>query len=437
MVDAENSTVISRSLTLCFQKVNLLHKMKYLVICVLCLIALCEGDNFFCQLVDKSTKTLEFYCKHFTGTLPENCSTDITLNNPLEVRHLKMCGCEISAINYAVEICSNLRSIDISHSGYKSLDVFNFGHPNIEKINVSHNAISTIHYRFLEKFPNVTEVDFSHNAVQSVDSTDYNGPSNLKRVNLSHNSKFQPKFGDFDNLKIMEMLDLSSNNMNELGIPHYSRLYNLEAIHVENNPITSFTNHTVSCNGLFFMGSSTKRKYVYFSWQHVQILNTNCKKAKYHVVLNSEHEGLIMQPQSNDEIHCRDQSFKNITKFIAGNNKIDNLMDLLRCFESSTIEIMDLSGNKLGPLNESTFSRFVKLKELYLKNTKLVEFDFDILRYQTKLTVLDLSHNYMQRVINVSVLSTFENLMIFTVAGSPGYIILEISPNLPAKTKVV
>lgn len=410
--------------------------MKYLVICVLCSIALCKGEKF-CQLADKRTKTLEFYCKNFTGILPENCSTDITLSSPLEVFHLKMGGCEISAINYAVEICPNLRSLDISYSGYKSLDVFNFGHPNIVKINFSHNDISMIDYTFLEKYPNVTEVDFSHNAVQSINSTDYNGPSNLKIVNLSHNSNFQPKFGDFDNLKKVEKLDLSNSSMHDLGIPQYSRLFNLMAIHLENNPITLFLNNTISCNGIFFMGASIKRKYLYFSWQHVQILNTNCEKAKYHVVLNSEHEGLIMEPQSKDEIHCREQSFKNITKFIAGNNKIDNVMELLHCFDSSTIEIMDLSGNKVGQLNESIFHRFVKLKELYLKKTNLVEFDFGILSHQTELKVLDLSDNFIQRVTNASFLSTFENLLIFSAAGSPGYIITDLYPYLPSKTKIV
>lgn len=384
----------------------------YLILFTLCSVALSKADDFLCQTSNENT--LEYYCAKFTGIVPENCSKESALMRPSDVTHLKMGGCDANTIIYAVGICPNLLTLDISHSNYSSLDFINFGHSNIKKINVSHNELSEISLRYVIQFPKVTELVYSHN-----------------KINLSNIGIIEEEFKSFGHLTNVQHLDLSNNEIKWFETHLFSNLSNLKTLNLRNNPINLFLENQLFCDYLF----GTKDISVEISWQNVEVLSTDCNKAKFHAVVNQKHDMIRLKPEFIHEIHCREGSFKYMIYFDARDNQFDNVQELMRCFTAS-IEAIDLTGNAIECLNESTFKKFVNLKWLFLKNTNLSEFDFSVLKNQKQLRLLDLSNNNLRYLENVSLLRTFEYLETLSVEENTIENVSEMIQNLPPSMKM-
>lgn len=386
--------------------------MNFVFLFILCSVALSEADDFLCQ--SSYGNTLEYYCETFTGTVPENCSKENALRTPSNVKHLKIGGCDARTIAYALAVCPNLLSLDISHSNYSSLDFINFGHSTIRKINVSHNKLSEISLEFVSRFPQATVLDYSHN-----------------KINLSDKKLTEKEFKTFGHLTNVQHLDLSNNEIRWFESYVFTNLSNLKKLNLKNNPIDLVIENQFFCDYLF----GTKSISIYISWENVRVLNTDCQKAQFHAIVNDKQERIRLKPEFLHEIHCKEESFRNIYHFDARDNKFDNVLELMRCLTAS-IEAIDLSGNAVGCLHEGIFEKFINLKWLYLENTNLSDFDFSVLRNQKQLRLLHLSENSLRRLENVSILRTFEHLETLSVEGNSIENMSEMIQNLPLSMKM-
>lgn len=379
--------------------------MKNLVFYFLYAISLCAAaSNFKCQVFNNRTKSLEKYCDNFNGTVPANCS-GLTWVEPIQ---LKIGGCDRGNVSQIVtKFNNNLTDIDISHSGHKSLDWLDLKLNQLKKLNASHNQIVDIK-KLLDKAPKVTEIDLSYNKLRRIHSNSLGKLNELVIIDLSNNNLSVVQ--SWDHSPKLESIDLSNNHLKE--IPVFSSNKQLKTLNLEGNPIENF-----DCIAIARKTSLS----IYLTWKNVTSFsgNSDCEGKQFKVfVENIQHEGVLAAPiREKRSLNCRANSFKNLHNFTAGRGSFSRreVLNIVRCFGSSLWEI-DLAGNFIGKLNTATFNRFAELTHLSLSDTSLKDFDFSLIQNQKSLWMLDISHNHLKDVSNISLLEMFPHLNDLNIA---------------------
>lgn len=125
---------------------NSICKMKIFLILLLVPLNLCDANNIHCVHVNEALASVEFYCKHFNGTLPENCKPLNTIEDydKSKVIQLKIGGCGQNEFNDLLYDHRFIHSLDVSNSNLPRFPIFYIDQVNLRKMNVSHNNISYI-----------------------------------------------------------------------------------------------------------------------------------------------------------------------------------------------------------------------------------------------------------------------------------------------------
>lgn len=385
--------------------------MKYLFTFILLIISLTEVQSFLCQSFNKKTKLFEQYCENIHGIVIRNCSKLAIPIEPCKVQHLKIGACDGNIVWNAIKRYYQIRSLDMSNSGYKTLnwlDAPTFQLNQLQKFNASHNEIEYV-WKCLRNTVNMIEIDLSYNKLKILTSVAFGRLTKLLRIYLSHNAlKFisHDTFKDFTNL---ELIDLSDNYFRDL--PTFPFNMNLKAIHLERNPIIYF-----NCPSMALVN----RALIYLSWQSILSFYgyESCENHEIHLIPNSNNEMMTASYIHNNELHFNKQSFRKLYSFIAGRNSFVNVTKLLP-FLNDLITNLDLSGNYVGCINQSTFEHFDRLIVLSLSDTKLIDFDLLFIRNQNyRLKTLDISNNHLTYIKNVPYFGRFFALNHLNVAGN-------------------
>lgn len=404
--------------------------MKYLLIPMLFIVSLCGAEKLLCT-TDNGNSTYGYYCNNDRQILKDhkvgNCSQiSEKLTIPMNIMHVKFNKCEIKFVLKTVELVKNLNSIDLSYSEYVTLNTTTTTTTklnHLKKFNASHNEFMKIPRNIFETIKNVWEIDFSYNKLRTIESDDFDGATKLTHINLSHNNITQIHEDAFVNLTYLEYIDFSDNNIQTLEMLNNNR--KLKTLIAINNPLS------YDCHNFSRLDTLSLR----ISWQNVESFNTNCKSMQFKAIVNGTREGIVHKSKGNFEIHCAKESMSQIAYFMAGRNKVENVNDFITCF-GSTIQKMVLSNNFVGIVDNQMFERFTNLELLYLRETKLVEFDFDVLKNQQKLNKFDISDNGLKDLRNISTLANFD-LMEFKASGNQFTNTQDIIKQLKSSIKVL
>lgn len=380
--------------------------MNYLLFVVLLVVKLCEANSFVCQFFDQKANSLEKYCENFQSTLPDNCTRETDAIESFQVQQLKIGGCDSATVLDSIERFEGLRSLDISHSGYKTLDWLDFNVIRLEKLNASHNELTNVNI-FQQNASDLVDIDLSYNHLKHIPLDTFNGVGQLIRLHLSYNSIHSINGDAFAVAKKLEFLNLNGNRF--WTIPIIVNNKKLNELHLEDNPILTF-----GCSDVSMMSGIS----LYFSWKWALSFHGdgNCQQKPMHIVRDYQNEGVFVTTNGIHEIHCNEQSFENLTIIVAGRNSIANGGDLLQCLNPTVMHV-DLSSNHIGKLDAAIFQRFDRLVVLSLSNTMLMDFDFGMLK-STGLMKLDLSQNDLKFLRNVRLLERYDSLEELSIAGN-------------------
>lgn len=392
--------------------------MKNLLIFLVFLVKFCASNDLWCGRSDENLTSVEFYCENFTGTVPENCTTSflnwITTCDKSNVTALKIGGCDPDKVTEMLADYSNVRSLDISHSGYLSLDLFGLKHENLMMINGSHNQLTKIPRRFFADTPNVVEVDFSYNELEEQIELPYG----VLTVHLAHNKIYRTEFCEY--LEELEYLDLSSNAIKYLRSNTIMTM-SLKTLRLDDNPL-----QYVQCSILFWVEQGAS---VYISWKNVKYFTFECMDAPVKIAVGGENEGIFHISNDDIEMQCGESSFNNIQTFEMNGKNVENAIAVMNCLTSSLVNL-DLSGTSLGNLNSNILHRFYNLEELKLNNAQLSEFDFSWIDNYKHLRWINIAENNLKIMKNVSILASFVNLYSLHVEGNQLENTLELIENL-------
>lgn len=379
---------------------------------VLLSISLCEANQFLCQLFDGKTNSFEKYCENYDGIVSEYCiNVELNFVDSFRVQRLRIGGCNKDVVLNSVAKFQNLSHLDISHSNYETLNWLNLNLKHLKHLkqfNASHNELSYV-WTLLTN-TTVTEVDLSYNKLFNIGVETFGKAEKLTKIHLSHNFLVHIAFDTFMQSHNLRYIDLRNNYF--LEIPSIQHGKKLKVIHLENNPIERYN---------YCYLSVMRPASLYFTWEHVKHVwrsescqGENIKPAR--IIMNSKYEGTKLTPDGTYEIHCNEHSFHNLNNFTAGRNAFTNVADLLQQFGPLVMHL-DLSENFIGKLDSNTFERFYRLITLSLSHTMLTDIDFSML-HPKYLMHLDISHNQLHYMNNVSLLENFHSLTIFNVSGN-------------------
>lgn len=376
----------------------------------ICLVSFCAANDLFCQLFDENEKSLSVYCENYRGGVPAECTEDIYSIEPSQVIAFKAAGCDEDTVLEFLKRLHSVRHLDVSQSEFHSLSWLDKALGSVVKFNASYNRLAEIDFSFA-KMPYIGELDLSHNSISTLNATTFHAATHLTQIDLSYNllDDLSLSCKLFWNSYRLKEIDLVNNFLTE--VPTFPANVQLKALNLDDNPIATF-----GCVHFYSMPFVS----VYLSWKYLISFfgYMDCHDTRLRVIRGDPRAGEAILPawSEKNELHCRPNGFANLRYFMAGTNAFENVAEILPCL-GSTLAHLDLSGNSIGALSADAFERFIDLNRLYLRNTQLAAFDFDLLQRQQYLIVLDLSENSLKSIENISQLSRIQ-LDEFSIAGN-------------------
>lgn len=373
------------------------------------MLMVCKSDTSMCQRYDAWTKVLERFCENTHQNTPSNCvAWQFQSIESYQVSQLKITGCDYYAVSEAIIKYKYVTSVTVHYSRNFDLGV---SLDRLHSLNASHNALPAIPVDFFNHVPEIRVIDFSYNRIDRLEWSSFKHAQHLQRIYLAHNllRTIQPEI--ITNLINLQLIDLNANQL--YNIPEFSANKHLNAMHLEENPISTY-----DC----FHISMMKSVSVQLSWENLVTFDGawHCNGKRLRIIRNTAASEGIFSTESNGnfELHCNDRGFKHMRQFTAGRDAFQNVAEMVSCF-GDALETITVETNSVENLDANAFRRLNNLKELRLSDTKLKSFDFALIAQPNRLNALDLSLNPdLQRLINIRLLSSFTGLREFKVAGN-------------------
>lgn len=401
--------------------------MKLLLLFLGIAVVFCDASNIICQYYTKNESLLLQLCDNYKYQLPKDCPHKLTDLPALDVRRLKIQGCDSREIRDASEQYGSIEQLDISHAGLNSLDDAVLIFAELTDLNASSNALTEIPKKMLNKCPKLKTLDLSYNYITRVNHGDFEQSQQYNTINLSHNMLESIHIDAFANLSDLQTILLSHNRLSAIPSLHFLN-HPITVDLAENPPLTTF-----NCAWIAAMSPAQ----MFLTWRYIKSFSgTRCGGLKFKIERSDNGTAIegVSRLKTNWKLHCNEQSFRNLQYFVAGPVAFQNIHDILPLI-SATVWKLDLTNNDVNALNQSGIERFRRLSDLRLRNTKLKTFDVGALNRNSDqyLNHLDLSYNHLKGLENPRFLQYFANLLEFSITGNLIHFqnLSEIIQNLP------
>ncbi|GKT34355.1 hypothetical protein ADUPG1_007723 [Aduncisulcus paluster] len=361
---------------------------------------------------------------------------------------------------------ANAVHIDMSHSFISSINSFvSFALPCLTVLNLCNNQISSFPLTsFLRACPILQELDLSRNCIheltlggpnpdnsrggeliraQSPKNASHIHHKRLWHINLSHNM-----LKNFENVMKIDSLRALNGSHNQVEhIRHGCLQPNMSELYLSHNQLHTDSVEVLSKYGLSVMelcgnpltheivdsyGSSVSlaeadrmyRLYVIFHMKKIKVLDGKAVSDAEKKQAALTHEGTLSRNQLNDAFTKEVDEKRYETRLVSKQDITLDLSNLsLRDFgalgsdpRSSTITRMDLSRNHMQSL--ATLPPLPSIRELCLAGNRLVTSGIVNLNSSSKLVLLDLADNCLDRVPSFC-FSQLKRLRKLVLAGNP------------------
>lgn len=357
-------------------------------------------DEFGMESLESFCTVSNFYLKHDDTVLYDPAYSQGSRDYYFIIEVLKFTESKMPCIpeNLFYRM-SNLREFDISFTGVELLHRNEFENANNLIFFTSiHNKIASLTPSVFRNAPNISVIDLSHNLIEELKENSFIGSERISRLHFSHNRIKNIAWNAFATLFQMDTIDLSHNLLESIDPKLFADSGLLQTINLNNNRLMRF-----ECA---IFGSLVYLVNINLSENRLQQFNSSC--------LNQNRLDINISGNNMSQITLFDASV-----FNAANNRINeviipenvtfsmrelnlggnNITSFHQIFDRfATLEYLDLSNSKIGPLNITTFSKLRGLKKLYLRNCSLSNITFGTFSSQKDLLTLDISYNNLNRI---------------------------------------
>lgn len=242
-----------------------------------------------------------------------------------------------------------LRHLDLSHNQISKIEQNAFFQCDlIQHIRLSHNQLDSLANHIFSDLKELTNIFLDHNKLKKIDSVAFAGCNNLIAIDIS--------FNEISTMNCSSVIRLQSS------------------LNLNNNPF----------------GSIDSKCFENYPVIWDEVISTYEPRAFYHVSRLYVSNTKIM------EINFPKKFEFPAVELEACHLVAVDLENFLNRFRR--LERLDLSDTIIGPLNITTFARLDELKILRLRNCSLSHLTFGTFSFQTSLTTLDISYNYLKDI---------------------------------------
>ncbi len=264
---------------------------------------------------------------------------------------------------------SSLDVLDLSRMNIT--DIFEYfsraQHRNLVELVIAHNRIKRIKPRTFYYLNSARRLDVSHNELLSVD---LGGLSSLEHLFLSHNKLQKVSHTTFDGLTSLKSIDLSHNQLTTVSETTFQTLFDLHTLDLGSNLLTSF-----SITGLETL--------------ETLLLPSNRLRSMLSVGMLMKLKQLDM---SDNEIDFLGSETFSGGQSLTAVNLSHNLISAIdgNAFADSTVDVLDISYNKLTSLHYYGLQR---VRKLFAQANAIKNVSVDAFFRGHELAELDLSGN--------------------------------------------
>lgn len=306
-------------------------------------------------------------------------------------------------------ICDN--TVNELDSGYYSCytEIFTNGNGGgIMNLSIGECRGPNLDPRIPDVFKNLTQYNISHHGIETLSPDDLRFDY-LQTFDASFNKLTFIQAGLFQNAPRLTTIDLPFNNITAVESGAFSELSDLKIIILRHNPIRRF-------DGQIFLPISFEIDVFSLTWDNIEEFDISHMKGVYEFGFTDApiDYGLTIQKRDPTGAHVittiyERSDFEKIKYFNVSATGLQNVSKLIELLGSS-IQVLDVSSNFIGELNESVFDKLNQLHYLNLSNTELSSISFRNFQHPAVLKVLDISCNNLKKMNFTSTFGNFENL---------------------------
>lgn len=289
-----------------------------------------------------------------------------------------------------LKAAENLESFSCNSNYVQSLESMLFNSSKkLEMLDLSINEIEAIDRNAFFGLKNLKKLLLYDNKLRNLSSDIFEDLISLEEINLSSNQLTVVDEKLFENCKLLNYIYLNDNLIQQISDKSLCGIKEIKFLELSNNELSSLELN-ISASALY--ANSNQLKFVKLnSIGYLSFFNNSIADVSF------EHkEGVISLNISTNKLTT---------------NSMRNVMDF------SGMRSLDLSFNKLGALNVSTFLEMPKLQILNLQSTNLSEIGYGLFTHQTGLEQLDLSYNRLN-ALHLAKLSAAKSLTTLFIEGN-------------------
>ncbi|XP_068620779.1 protein artichoke-like [Battus philenor] len=301
----------------------------------------------------------------------------------------------------------SLRRLNLSYNKLTVIDPLSFIEtPLLEYINISGNALVSIHPATFRNLPNLYELDASLNKlIEFVPGL----PRGLEKLNLQKNQITNLPVSPSPDLDLpsLRTLDISNNGLQRIPYGSLKALHNLRRLYIRRNglkqiDVTSFSDLTkleildLSYNQIFHV--HLKSFSALGSLKQIIINGNNIENFDFMIFQdNNELSSLDFSKNKLKTVQFEKSDRKlNIEILNISSNNLYELPTNLNAFgqlKLFSLEVLDLSFNKLKKISKESFQYMEWLVELNLDNNQICHISGQPFDTMPRLKVLSLRYN--------------------------------------------
>lgn len=327
-------------------------------------------DELIPNVGNNRNNYLEFYDKEIKKKIKCLNEDVIGKNKPDKINGTNNGIEKIQKNLFSMDNFISLQKLYLSNNYLEKLDgeIFEPLENNLIVLDISSNLIKELPEEIFGKLTKLEVLDLSNNKLTSLKENIFKNLNELKKLSVSTNL-LQNGFPEniFSNIKNLEYLNISNNNLSELPEKIFENLTKLIELRISSNKIESFGDH-------FKNLSSLEKLYLSHNLlKSIDILNLNTIKLKN---LDLSHNKIKDIDESNGG---------KLNKKLEILNLFFNQIECAKFKDFSSLEVLNLSSNKLTILEFICWSQNGSLKSLKLNNNKISSLKQIMLNKQIKL----------------------------------------------------
>ncbi|XP_049721238.1 toll-like receptor 3 [Elephas maximus indicus] len=307
---------------------------------------------------------LSYHIYSFWGLLPlwMLCASSA---NKCVVRHEVADCSHLRLTQVPADLPANITVLNLTHNQLRKLPPANFTrYSQLIILDGGFNSISKLESELCQKLPLLKVLNLQHNELSQLSDKTFVYCVNLTELHLTSNSIQKIKSNPFKNLKNLIKLDLAHNGLSSTKLGTELQLENLQELSLSNNKI-----HALRREELDFLGNSSLKK-LELSSNQIKEFSSGC----FHAIgkLSGLFLNNIQLGSSLTEKLCLELSNTSIQSLSLSNTQLYRTSNMTFFgLKETNLTMLDLSHNSLNKIANDSFAWLPHLEYLTLENNNI------------------------------------------------------------------